>query len=83
MAKYLSSDVRIAKTGEDLYHVVVDSKFQQIDEYIDGPKLLGMYEGRALVDKQGNPISAQAILGQFDSSEVGQEIVVAQVERAA
>ena len=83
MANYLSSDVRITKTGEDSFHIVVDSRFQQIDEQVDGPKFLGMYEGRSLVDRQGNPISAQAILTQFDSSEVGHEIVVTHVERAA
>jgi hypothetical protein len=83
MADFLSSDVRTTKTGEDTYHVVVDSRFQQIDEQVDGAKFLGMYEGRSLVDQQGNPITAQAILRQFDASKIGHEIVVTHVERAA
>ena len=82
-AEFFSSDVRITKTGDDSYHVVVDSRFQQIDERVDGAQLLGMYEGRSLVNKQGNPTTARAILQEFDTSEIGQEIVVTHVERVA
>jgi hypothetical protein len=48
-----------------------------------GPQFLGMYEGRSLVDRQGQPITAQEILGRFDASEIGREITVTLVEKAA
>jgi len=34
--------VEITKTGDDNYHVFADTTMLQLDEDVDGPKLMGM-----------------------------------------
>jgi hypothetical protein len=66
---HIASTLTIAKMGEDSYHFVLRSKFRQIDELIDGPKLTAMLERESLVDLSGRPVSAQSILSRLRCCE--------------
>jgi hypothetical protein len=81
MATYKASDLRITKTGEDSYHVVL--KEDHIDEAVNGAQLLGMFEEESFTDSKVNLVSAQGILTRFDTLEIGREIVVTRTRRVA
>jgi hypothetical protein len=78
-----SSYARIKKVGDDSYTITVRDGFRQIDEDVDGPKLMGMLTRESLVNEKGEPVSATDILNRFDRESVGHEMTVSLVERVA
>jgi hypothetical protein len=74
---------RVTKTGDDQYRLIIRDGFRQIDEDIDGPKLLAMLGRETLVNTRGEVLPAGEVLFHFDNQKVGEEITIGLVERAA
>ena len=61
------STIRITKTGEDRYRVVVNDEVTQVDEPdLDGSKLEGMLRRKALIG-----VTPEEVLSLLDKREVG------------
>ncbi len=58
---FVSSTLRVVKIAEDSYHFLLQGKFRQIDETIDGSQLIAML-GREKLDLDGRPVSAEEVL---------------------
>jgi hypothetical protein len=79
---FILSSLRIVKIGADSYHFTLQGKFRQIDETIDGPKLIAML-GIESLDLNGNPVSAETVLEMLDALQINQWIDPSAVERVA
>jgi hypothetical protein len=80
---FTSSYARIKKVGDDFFTLTIRDRFRQIDEEIDGPKLLAMLARESVVNEKGEPISPTDILSRFDLESVSHEITVSLIERVA
>ena len=66
------SRMRIKKTGEDHYHVLVKDEFADIDEDVDGSQLMAMLGKERLVGT-----TAAELLSDLDAhDEIGYELLV-------
>ena len=74
---------KITKTEGDRFHVIIQDGFRQIDEEIDGPKLLAMLGRETLINSKGESVGAEDVLYRLDSEPAGYVIVIGVKERAA
>jgi hypothetical protein len=79
---FISSSLRIVKIAADSYRFMLQGKFRQIDEFIDGPKLIAMLKNESL-DLNGNPVSAETVLAMLEPLSLNQWINLSAVERVA
>jgi hypothetical protein len=80
---HIHSSLRILKIAADSYHFMLRTKFRQIDELIDGPKLIAMLGKESLVDSNGQSVSAAKVLEAVDALPIGQGLDLSVVERVA
>jgi len=64
-------EMRIKKTNEDKYHVVVNGQFTKIDEEVNAPQLQGMLHWRQLFG-----ITCGELLKMLEVASVGYHISV-------
>ncbi|HZZ14491.1 MAG TPA: hypothetical protein VFE08_00865 [Candidatus Sulfotelmatobacter sp.] len=83
MAETTDHSARITKTDGDRYHLVLRDGFRQIDEEIDGPKLMAMLGRETLVNTRGEIVAVGDVLFRMDNEPAGYEIVIGVRERAA
>jgi hypothetical protein len=79
---FRSSSLRIVKIAADSYHFILQGRFRQIDEIIDGPKLIAMLKKESL-DLKGSAMSAEMVLEMVDALPINQWIDLSVVERVA
>jgi hypothetical protein len=81
MARFYRSSLRIEKITADSYHYILKGEFRQIDELVDGPKLLAMLGRESVVDSNGQPLAAAKVFELVDALPIGQGIDLEVVER--
>ena len=63
--------------------VVVRDGLRQIEEDVDGPKLMAMLSRETLIDAQGEVIAVEDVLYQLDNEGDGYEVMFGLRERVA
>jgi hypothetical protein len=70
----LTSTVRITRTGEDQYHFV--NQDRNIDEEVDGSKLLGLLKRDTLLSDRDEVIGGDELVLHLDNKPIGTEMVL-------
>src|SRR5271169_1692222 len=64
---FMVSSLKIVKIAADSYHFMLQGQSRQIDEIIDGPKLIAMLGRESLQDLNGQPLTVANVMESVDA----------------